>query len=87
MAASNRNSRAVAGALALSLLAAAAGAAQAPRPNEEFNWGADVVTSDFRSDTLEFSGNVRVTQGAMSIQAGAAKANDVRSPNSRWRSA
>src|SRR5688572_33396313 len=88
MAASNRNSRALAGALALSWLAAGAGAgagaAEVPRPTDEFNWGADVVTSDFRSDTLEFSGNVRVTQGPMSIQADAAKANDVRSPNSRW---
>ena len=27
----------------------------------------DVVTSDFRSDSLESSGNVRVTQGPMSI--------------------
>jgi lipopolysaccharide transport protein LptA len=84
MAASNRNSRALAGALALSWLATGAGAAEVPRPTDEFNWGADVVTSDFRSDTLEFSGNVRVTQGPMSIQADTAKANDVRSPNSRW---
>jgi lipopolysaccharide transport protein LptA len=53
-------------------------------PNEEFNWDAKVVTSDFRTDTLEISGNVRVTQGPMSIEAGAAKANGVRSQNSSW---
>ena len=54
------------------------------RPGDAFNWDAEVVTSDFRTDTLEISGNVRVTQGPMSIEAGAAKASDVRSENSRW---
>jgi lipopolysaccharide transport protein LptA len=88
MAASIRNNRArAAGALALPLLiaiAAAAGAAELVRPGDAFSWEADVVTSDIPSGTLEFSGNVRVTQGPMSIQAGAATANDVRSDNSRW---
>ena len=85
MAASIRNSCArVAGALLLATLGTTAVAAELARPGDAFNWDAEVVTSDFRSDTLEFSGNVRVTQGPMSIQAGVAKASDVRSENSRW---
>jgi lipopolysaccharide transport protein LptA len=85
MAASIRNSVAsTLGALLLVALGATAGAADLVRPNEEFNWDAKVVTSDFRTDTLEISGNVRVTQGPMSIEAGAAKANGVRSQNSSW---
>ena len=72
------------GALLLGVLVASAGAADLLRPGDEFNWDAKVVTSDFRTDTLEISGDVRVTQGPMSIEAGAAKAKDVRSQNSRW---
>src|ERR1044072_9608525 len=85
MGASIRNSRAgtFAGML-LGGLAATAGAADLVHPGDEFNWDAKVVTSDFRTDTLEISGDVRVTQGPMSIEAGAAKANGVRSQNSRW---
>jgi lipopolysaccharide transport protein LptA len=85
MAASIRNdNRAAAFAALLAALATHAGAADLVRPGDEFKWDAKVVTSDFRTDTLEISGDVRVTQGPMSIQAGAAKANDVRSQNSRW---
>jgi lipopolysaccharide transport protein LptA len=85
MAASIRNSLAgTSGALLLAALSATAGAADLVPPNAEFNWDAKVVTSDFRTDTLEISGSVRVTQGPMSIEAGAAKANGVRSQNSRW---
>ena len=87
MAASIRNSLAgTMGSLLLAALSATAGAADLvhPNPNDEFNWDAKVVTSDFRTDTLEISGDVRVTQGPMSIEAGAAKANGVRSQNSRW---
>jgi lipopolysaccharide transport protein LptA len=85
MAASISNNCArVAAALLLAALSTTALAADLMRPGEAFNWDAEVVTSDFRSDTLEISGNVRVTQGPMSIQAGAAKASDVRSENSRW---
>ncbi|HKQ16047.1 MAG TPA: LptA/OstA family protein [Steroidobacteraceae bacterium] len=87
MAASIRNRNSLAGAsgaLLLVAFGANAGAAELPRPNDEFKWDAKVVTSDFRTDTLEISGDVRVTQGPMSIQAGAAKARDVRSQNSRW---
>jgi lipopolysaccharide transport protein LptA len=86
MAASIRNANPAAAfaALVLAALGTNAGAADLVRPGDEFKWDAKVVTSDFRTDTLEISGDVRVTQGPMSIQAGAAKANDVRSQNSRW---
>src|SRR5262245_5647385 len=72
------------GALLLATLCATAGAADLVRPGDEFNWEAKVVTSDFPADRLEISGNVRVTQGPMSIEAGSATANAVRSQNSRW---
>ena len=85
MAASIRNrGPRLATALVLAALGTTAGAADLVRPDDKFTWDADVVTSDFRTDTLEISGNVIVTQGPTSIQAGAAKANDVRSENSRW---
>jgi lipopolysaccharide transport protein LptA len=86
MAASIRNHNRVVAftALLLAVLGTVARAADLIRPGDEFKWDAKVVTSDFRTDTLEISGDVRVTQGPMSIQAGAAKANDVRSQNSRW---
>lgn len=61
-----------------------AAAAQAPQVGPGFIWSADVLNSDFRSDTLDLSGNVRVQQGPMSIQAQAATARDFRSHNSRW---
>jgi lipopolysaccharide transport protein LptA len=73
---------------ALMLLAVAftatAGAAEVIRADGAFTWIADVLSSDFRSDTLDLSGNVRVTQGPMSIEAGAAKASAFRTDNSRW---
>jgi lipopolysaccharide transport protein LptA len=53
--------------------------------DESFRWSADVLDSSFRSDTLELLGNVRVTQGAMSIEAQQATADAFRSENSRWR--
>lgn len=89
MAASNRNNRPrPAGTLALFAAVVALGApphaAELVRTGDAFSWDADVVMSDFRTDTLEISGNVRVTQGPMSIQADAAKANDFRGENSRW---
>jgi len=81
----NNNKRAgTLGALVLSALCATAGAANVVRPSDELNWDAKVVTSDFRTDTLEISGDVRVTQGPSSIEAGAAKAKDVRSQNAHW---
>jgi lipopolysaccharide transport protein LptA len=66
------------------LIAGPAAAAELPTIGRSFAWSADVLNSDFRSDTLDLSGNVRVTQGPMSIEAGAAKARDFRSDTSRW---
>jgi lipopolysaccharide transport protein LptA len=71
-------------ALLLVLIATSSLAAE-PVLERSFAWSADVLSSDFRSDTLDLSGNVRVTQGPMSIEAGSAKANDFRSEKSRWR--
>jgi lipopolysaccharide transport protein LptA len=79
--------RAAAGALALALLVAGpVGSAELTRPRigGSFAWSADVLNSDFRSDTLDLSGNVRVTQGPMSIESGSARARDFRSDNSHW---
>jgi lipopolysaccharide transport protein LptA len=85
MAASIRNNRKRLVAAVLSAaLSAAAGAAELVRPGGAFSWDADIVTTDFRTRTLEVSGNVRVNQGPMSIEAGAAKADDFGSENSRW---
>jgi lipopolysaccharide transport protein LptA len=61
----------------------AARAAELVRPGDAFSYEADVVTTDLRSQTMEVSGNVRVSQGANSIQSGAAKAIGP-SENSRW---
>jgi lipopolysaccharide transport protein LptA len=60
-----------------------ASAAELVRPGDAFSYEADVVTTDLRTQTLEISGNVHVTQGTNSIQSGAAKAIGP-SDNSRW---
>lgn len=84
MAASIRNKRArLVGALVLSALCCGAGAAELVRPGDAFSYEADIITTDLRSQTLEISGNVHVTQGANSIQSGTAKAIGP-SDNSRW---
>jgi lipopolysaccharide transport protein LptA len=85
MAASFRNSRMRVAALsALALLSlGVASAAELLRPGDAFSYEADLVTTDLRSQTLEVSGNVRVTQGPNSIQSGAAKAVGP-TENSRW---
>jgi len=72
-------------ALAATLCANQATAA-APPPSLEagYTMSADVVVSDFRSDTLELSGNVRVTQGPASIEAQSAKGRGEKAENSRW---
>jgi lipopolysaccharide transport protein LptA len=72
-------------ALLLLLLASTSSPAAEAVLERSFAWSADVLSSDFRSDTLDLSGNVRVTQGPMSIQAGSAKADNIRSDNSRWK--
>lgn len=86
MAASIRSNCARAGALIVlaAVTGASASAAEVVRAGGQFTWVADVLSSDFRSDTLDLTGNVRVTQGPMSIEAGAATARDFRSDNSRW---
>jgi lipopolysaccharide transport protein LptA len=85
MAASILNNLVRAGVVLLAAACAAtANAAEVVRAGGSFTWVADVLSSDFRSDTLDLSGNVRVTQGPMSIEAGAATARDFRSDNSSW---
>jgi lipopolysaccharide transport protein LptA len=49
-----------------------------------FTWRADLLNSDLRRDTLEASGNVRVFENAMSIEAQSAAAADFRSDHSVW---
>lgn len=83
--AGKRQATAACSALLLLLYAAAgSGAANAPSLDAGFSWSADVLNSDFRNDTLDISGNVRVTQGPASIEAQTAKARDVRAETQRW---
>ncbi|HEY0939496.1 MAG TPA: LptA/OstA family protein [Steroidobacter sp.] len=80
-----RGSRHAARGLLLLLFAAASsGAANPPSLDAGFSWSADVLSSDFRNNTLDISGNVRVTQGQASIEAQSAKARNVGSPTQRW---
>jgi lipopolysaccharide transport protein LptA len=74
----------VSAALLLLFGTAASGAANAPSLNTTFNWSADVLNSDLRNDTLDISGNVRVTQGPASIEAQTAKARNAGSGTQRW---
>jgi lipopolysaccharide transport protein LptA len=74
----------LAAALVLGAVALTGVAAQTRPVEHPVEYGADVVNSDFRSDTLDLSGNVRVSQGPMSIEAQAATAKDFQSDNSRW---
>lgn len=55
-----------------------------PASDAGYTWSADVLSSDFRSDTLDLSGNVRVAQGPSSIEAQTAKGRNVRAESSRW---
>ena len=70
--------------LSLAFSTAGSGAATPPVLDAGFTWSADVLNSDFRNDTLDISGNVRVTQGASSIEAQTAKARNVRAETQRW---
>ena len=83
---SKRRANGALGAVLLLLATAVSGAANPPLPKLDggFTWSADVVSSDFRHDTLDLSGNVRAAQGPMSIEAQTAKARDFRAPNSHW---
>jgi lipopolysaccharide transport protein LptA len=84
----DRNSGACAcGALLLMLFAthsSIAATATTPSLNAPLAWSADVLTSDFRSNTLDLDGNVRVTQGQMSIEAQKAKAREMKGDSGRW---
>lgn len=71
-------------ALACALAPTVAPAAEAVRGDGSFTWSADNVASDLRNDTLDATGNVRVRQGDMSIEARSASARDFRSDNSQW---
>lgn len=62
----------------------AAGAATPPSLDAAYTMTADVVVSDFRSDTWELSGNVRVAQGPASIEAQTAKGRGAKAENSNW---
>jgi lipopolysaccharide transport protein LptA len=73
------------GALLLMLFATQVGsAATAPSLDGGLSYSADVLNSDFRTNTLEIAGNVRVTQGPMSIEAQSAKARNMQGNNYRW---
>lgn len=73
------------GGIALLLFATVvSSAAKAPELDSDFTFSADVVSTDFRNDTVDLSGNVRAAQGPMSIEAQTAKARDFRAPNSQW---
>ena len=73
-------------ALLLLFATASGGEANPPSPSLDagFNWSADVLNSDFRNNTLDISGNVRVTQGPASIEAQSAKARNVGGETQRW---
>src|SRR5688572_25639496 len=71
-------------AVALLLFAARVSAANAPALDAGFVWSADVVNSDFRNNTLDISGNVRVTQGPASIEAQTASARNGRAETQQW---
>ncbi len=48
------------------------------------NLSADIYESNLRNDIHVLRGNVRISQGAMSIEADQATASALQSPNSRW---
>jgi lipopolysaccharide transport protein LptA len=70
--------------IAAGLGAAASRAAEVKIGESGFTWSADLLNSDLRLDTLEASGNVRVFESAMSIEAQRAAVADFRSDNSTW---
>jgi len=86
MAASTRNSVATGCAVALLLLlrASLVTAAAADPREQPFDLVADVQNSDFRTDVHELSGNVRFSQGAMSIESEQATAKALQTDHSQW---
>jgi len=70
------------------LLAAgsASGAAVAPAlSTENINLSADLLNSDARNDVHVMTGNVRITQGDMSMQAEEATVNGLQTDHSHWK--
>ena len=60
-------------------------AADAPRlGTEDIHLSADLLDSDARNDEHVMTGNVRITQGATSMEADQATVNGLQSENSRW---
>ena len=80
----SRRARSGLGALLLLAFAAPGSAVQAPSLDADFVWSADVVNSDFRNNTLDISGNVRVTQGPKSIEAQTARARNGQAEKQQW---
>ena len=78
--------RAVAGAAALLLLMqhGTAGAAALPAGTGEIQLSAGVMNSDPRKDVHELSGNVRISQGEMSLEADKATASAMETDHARW---
>lgn len=71
--------------LAALLLATAAARAAVPTlAGGEIKLSADVQNSDLRNDVHVMSGNVRITQGPMSMEAEQATVTDLQSDHSRW---
>ena len=79
-----RMTKLLAAMLLTALCATQAVAATAPTTDGGYTWTADVLSSDFRSDTIDLTGNVRVMQGPSSIEAQTAKGRNVRADSSRW---
>lgn len=62
----------------------AAGAATARPTVDEIDVTADLVTSDQRNDVHELSGNVRISQGEMSMEAEKATARAMQTDHTSW---
>lgn len=76
---------AVAAAALLALLQPCIGSAASVRPStDEIDLTADLVTSDQRKDVHELSGNVRISQGDMSMEAEKATANAMQTDHAHW---
>lgn len=65
-------------------IAALAATTQLISGEEDFRYSFDTSEVDFRSDTAELTGNVRVIQGMNSIDAEEATVKSFRSENSQW---
>lgn len=70
--------------LCLLALTFAAHAAAPTLGSEDIDLAADVLNSDTRNDVHVMSGNVRITQGELSIESQRATATGLQAENSRW---